>query len=248
MSRSLHNIRAIAGRELYSYFASPVAYVFIIIFLLLAGFFTFQFGAFFERDQAALGDPFFTWHPWLFLVLVPAAGMRIWAEERRSGTLELLFTLPTTPWQAIIGKYLAGGVFVAVALAGTFPMVITVYKLGNPDAGVIVTGYLGSYLVALSFLAISGLTSSMTRNQVVSFIVSVCICLVLVLVGHGRVTAAISLWLPVPVVDLIASFSVLPHYESLQRGVIDLRDIAYCMSLIVFSLFSTSIVLNTHRS
>src|SRR5882672_6720510 len=162
----------IAKRELVAYFASPVAYVFLVIFLLLAGFFTFTAGSFFERGEASLAA-FFGWHPWLYLVLVPAVGMRVWAEERRSGTMELLLTTPVATWQAIVAKFLASWIFLGVALLLTFPAVLTVNALGEPDNGVIFAGYLGSFFLAGAYLAITCMTSAMTRNQVVAFIVSV---------------------------------------------------------------------------
>src|SRR5512143_2520064 len=175
------NIKTIAKRELGAYFSSPIAYVFIIIFLLLCGFFTFMVGGFFEQGQASLSRPFFDWHPWFYLFLVPAVGMRLWSEERRVGTLELLLTMPITTWQAIVGKFLASWLFLALALLLTFPVVITVNYLGHPDNGVIAAGYVGSLLLAGSYLAISCMTSALTRNQVISFILSVVICLFLIL-------------------------------------------------------------------
>src|SRR6266478_6465634 len=174
------NIKAIMKRELGGYFTSPVAYVFLVIFLLLTGFFTFTVGNFFERSEASLVS-FFTWHPWLYLFLVPAAGMRLWSEELRLGTMELLLTMPVTPWQAILGKFLASWLFLLIALALTFPMVITVAYLGHPDFGRILSGYGGSVLISGAFLAITCMTSALTRNQVISFILSVVICLFLIL-------------------------------------------------------------------
>ena len=182
MNTSFGNIRAITKRELHGYFASPVAYVFIVIFLLMVGFFTFMAGGFFERAEASL-IAFFLWHPWLYLFLVPAAGMRLWSEERRLGTMELLLTMPITTWQAIVGKFLASWLFLALALALTFPVWITVNYLGHPDNGAILCGYIGSALMAATYLAIASMTSAMTRNQVISFIVSVVICLFLILAG-----------------------------------------------------------------
>jgi len=170
---ALANIKTITKRELGAYFSSPLAYVFIVIFLLLCGFFTFMVGGFFERGEASLVRPFFDWHPWFYLFLVPAVGMRLWAEERRVGTIELLLTMPITAWQAIVGKFLASWLFLALALALTFPVVITVNYLGSPDNGVILSGYVGSWLMAGAYLAISCITSAMTRTQVVSFIISV---------------------------------------------------------------------------
>src|SRR5215467_8283179 len=181
------NIKTIAKRELAAYFTSPLAFVFIVIFLLLCGFFTFMVGGFFERGEASLSASFFLWHPWFYLFLVPAVGMRLWAEERRVGTLELLLTMPITTWQAIVGKFLASWIFLGLALLLTFPIVITVNYLGSPDNGVIFAGYIGSWLMAGAYLAISCITSAMTRNQVVSFIVSVVLCLFLILAGFQPV-------------------------------------------------------------
>src|ERR1700741_2771836 len=162
------NIKTITKRELGAYFSSPLAYIFIVIFLLLCGFFTFMVGGFFERGEASLVRPFFDWHPWFYLFLVPAVGMRLWAEERRVGTLELLLTMPITAWQAIVGKFLASWLFLALALAMTFPVWITVNYLGSPDNGVILCGYLGSWLMAGAYLAISEAISATTANQVIA--------------------------------------------------------------------------------
>ena len=241
------NIKTIAKRELGAYFTSPLAYVFIVIFLLLCGFFTFMIGGFFERGEASLVHPFFDWHPWFYLFLVPAVGMRLWAEERRVGTIELLLTMPITAWQAIAGKFLASWLFLAVALALTFPIVVTVNYLGSPDNGIIFAGYLGSWLMAGAYLAVSCLTSAMTRNQVVSFILSVMACLFLILAGFPPVINLFKSWSP-GLVDLIASFSVITHFEGLQKGVLDSRDIIFFLSVIVFSLFSTSVILRGHRA
>jgi ABC-2 type transport system permease protein len=246
---SLANIKTITKRELSGYFSSPVAYVFIVIFLLLMGFFTFsKTGGFFERGQAALDGSFFLWHPWLYLFLVPAVGMRLWAEERRVGTLELLLTMPITAWQAIVGKFLASWIFLLVALALTFPIVITVNYLGSPDNGVIFAGYLGSFLMAGAYLAISCMTSAMTRNQVVSFIVSVVICLFLVLCGFPPVTDFLTRFDKSWLVDMVASLSVITHFEWFTKGVVDSRDIIFFLSIIGFSLFTTGVIIRSHRS
>ena len=181
------NLKTIIKRELGGYFTSPIAYVFLIIFLLLTGFFTFTIGNFFERGEASLVS-FFTWHPWLYLFLVPAVGMRLWSEERRLGTMELLLTMPITPWDAIIGKFLASWLFLALALVLTFPVWITANWLGAPDNGIILAGYVGSFFLAGSYLAISCMTSALTRNQVISFILSVVICLFFILAGYTPVT------------------------------------------------------------
>src|SRR2546426_10819460 len=247
MNTSFGNIRAITRRELHGYFASPVAYVFIVIFLLMVGFFTFMAGGFFERAEASLIS-FFLWHPWLYLFLVPAAGMRLWSEERRLGTMELLLTMPITTWQAIVGKFLASWLFLALALALTFPVVLTVNYLGHPDNGVIVTAYIGSWLMAGAYLAISCVSSAMTRNQVVSFIISVVVCLFLILAGFPPVVRFLQGWASPGLVDAIASISVITHFDGFQKGVLDTRDLIFFLSLIIFALFSTSVVLRGHRA
>lgn len=245
---SFNNIRAITKRELAGYFSSPVAYVFIVIFLLLMGFFTFMAGGFFERGQATLEGSFFMWHPWVYLFLVPAVGMRLWAEERRVGTLELLLTLPITAWQAIVGKFLASWIFLLLALFLTFPVVITVNYLGSPDNGVIFAGYVGSFLMAGAYLAISCMTSAMTRNQVVSFILAAVACLLLVLCGFPPVTNLLirsdSAWL----LNTVTAFSFMTHFEGFTKGVLDSRDIIFFLSVIGFSLFTTGVIIRSHRA
>lgn len=244
------NIRTITKRELGAYFSSPLAYVFIVIFLLLCGFFTFMVGGFFERGEASLSSSFFLWHPWFYLFLVPAVGMRLWAEERRVGTIELLLTMPITAWQAILGKFLASWLFLGLALLLTFPIWLTVNYLGSPDNGIILAGYIGSWLMAGAYLAVSCITSAMTRNQVVSFIVSVMLCLFLILAGFPPVIRLMEglghswQWL----VDAVTSFSVITHFEGFQKGVLDSRDVLFFLSVIVFSLFSTSVILRGHRA
>ena len=243
------NIRAITKRELAAYFSSPLAYIFIVIFLLLCGFFAFSVPpTLLDRGQATLGPNFFFWHPWFYLFLVPAVGMRLWAEERRVGTIELLLTMPITTWQAIVGKFLASWLFLGVALALTFPVVVTVNYLGSPDNGIILAGYLGSWLMAGAYLAVSCVTSAMTRNQVVSFILSVVVCLFLILAGFSPVINMLENWARPWFVNAIASFSVITHFEGLQRGVLDSRDILFFLSVIVFSLFTTSVILRGHRA
>jgi len=237
----------IGKREIAAYFTSPVAYVFLVIFLLLTGFFTFTAGNFFERGEASLAA-FFGWHPWVYLVLVPAVGMRLWAEERRAGTLELLLTMPITPWQAIVAKFLASWAFLGVALALTFPTIVTVNVLGDPDNGVIFAGYLGSFLLAGAYLAISCMTSAMTRNQVVAFILSVVLCLFLILAGFNPVTDLMVRWASPAMVDTVAAFSVVTHYDGFQRGVIDTRDLFYFLSVIGFALFATGVIIRGHRA
>ncbi len=248
------NIKTIAKRELSGYFASPVAYVVIVIFLLLTGFFTFMLGGFFERGEANLTS-FFMWLPWLYLFLVPAVGMRLWSEERRSGTMELLLTMPITPWQAIVGKFLASWLFLAIALVLTFPIVMTVNYLGHPDNGVIFGTYVGSLLLAGSYLAVSCMTSAITRNQVISFIISVVVCFLLILVGYPPVTnflyhvvgLADSQW-GRSLVETIAAFSVMTHFEGFQKGVLDSRDVIFFLSVMVFALFTTGVIIRGHRA
>lgn len=243
----MKNILTIAKREIAGFFASPIGYVFIVIFLLLCGFFTFMVGGFFQRGQASL-EAFFLWHPWLYLFLVPAVGMRMWSEERRLGTIELLLTMPVTPWQAIAGKFLAAWAVIALALALTFPLILTVNYLGDPDNGIIAAGYVGSLLLAGAYLAITAMTSAMTRNQVVSFIIAVVACLFLILCGWPPVTRLLANWASATLVDTIAAFSVMTHFEAIQRGVLDTRDILYFLSTIAFSLFTTSVILRAHRA
>jgi ABC-2 type transport system permease protein len=204
-------------------------------------------GSFFERGEASLVS-FFTWHPWLYLFLVPAVGMRLWSEERRLGTMELLLTMPITTWQAIVGKFLASWLFLALALALTFPVIFTVNWLGDPDNGVIFAGYIGSLFLAGSYIAVSCMTSAMTRNQVISFIVSVVICLFLILAGYAPVTDLLSRFASPRVVDVIAAFSVMTHFEGFQRGVLDLRDFVFFLSVIGFTLFATGVIIRNHRA
>ena len=241
------SIYTIMKRELGGYFTSPIAYVFLVIFLLLTGFFTFTVGNFFERGEASLVS-FFTWHPWLYLFLVPAVGMRLWSEERRLGTLELLLTMPITAWQAIVGKFLASWLFLGLALALTFPVVITVNWLGDPDNGVIAAGYVGSFLLAGAYLAISCMTSAMTRNQVISFILSVMICLFLILAGYTPVTDLLTRFASPVVTQTIAAFSVMTHFEGFQRGVLDMRDVIFFASVIGFALFTTGVIIRNQRA
>lgn len=248
MSHPISHIQTIAKRELSSYFSSPVAYVFIVIFLLLSGFFTFMAGGFFERRTATL-DAFFLWHPWLYLFLVPAVGMRLWSEERRMGTMELLLTMPITTWQAIVGKFIASWLFLALALAFTFPVVLSVNYLGDPDNGVIFAGYFGSFLMAGAYLAISSVTSALTRNQVVSFILSVVICLLLILAGWRPVTDLLSTFSDNPaLVEMVSAFSVMTHFEGFQRGVVGLRDFLFFAMMIGFCLFTTGVIIRSHRA
>lgn len=234
-------------RELASYFATPVAYVFIVIFLVLSSAFTFYLGGFYERGQADL-MPFFTFHPWLYLFLVPAVSMRLWAEERKSGTIELLLTLPLTMAQAVIGKFLAAWAFIAIALVLTFPLWITVNYLGNPDNGVILASYVGSLLMAGAFLAIGSCLSAATRNQVVAFILTVVVCLLLLLAGFPLVLDFFAAWAPQGLVDAIAGLSFLTHFTAISKGVIDLRDLLYFVLMIGAWLYASTIVIDIKKA
>lgn len=238
----MSTVKALFRRELQSYFATPVAYVFIVIFLTLMGTFTFYLGGFYERGQADLA-PFFNYHPWLYLFLVPAIAMRLWAEERKSGSIELLMTLPVTPWQAVLGKYLAAWAFTAIALALTFPIWLTVNYLGDPDNGAIAAAYVGSLLMAGGFLAIGSCISATTRNQVIAFVLTVVICFGFLLAGFPLVLDLFSGWAPQALVDGVASLSFLTHFASISKGVIDLRDIVYFGLLIGTFLYANTIVL-----
>ncbi|HSD67985.1 MAG TPA: ABC transporter permease subunit [Woeseiaceae bacterium] len=238
----MNMVKALFRRELRSYFATPVAYVFIVIFLVLMGTFTFYLGGFYERGQADL-QPFFSFHPWLYLFLVPAIAMRLWAEERKTGSIELLMTLPITAWQAVLGKYLAAWAFTGIALLLTFPIWITVNYLGDPDNGVILAAYIGSFLMAGGFLAIGACLSAITRNQVIAFVITVVVSFGFLLSGFPMVLDLFSGWAPQAIVDGVASLSFLTHFASISKGVIDLRDLIYFALLIAAFLYANTIVL-----
>ena len=237
----------VARRELAGYFATPVAYVFIVIFLMMAGALTFTLGGFFARGQADL-SPFFTFVPWLFLFLVPALTMRLWAEERRLGTIELLLTLPLPQWQAVVGKFLAAWAFAGVALALTFPMWITVNFLGAPDNGVILASYIGSWLMAGGYLAIGSAVSAGTGNQVIAFVVSVVISFLFTIAGAPLVIDALAAILPTELLGTISSFSFLTHFNAIMAGVIDARDIVFFGTLIAFFLFVTAVLIDLRKA
>jgi len=234
-------------RELTGYFATPVAYVFLIIFLVMTGIFAFYLGNFYERGFADL-DSFFRFHPWLYLFLVPAISMRLWAEERRSGTIELLFTLPLTTNQAVLGKFFAAWAFIGLALVLTVPMWITVNYLGSPDNGVILAAYLGSWLMAGGFLAIGSCMSALTRNQVVAFILSIVVCFLFLLSGLPMVMNLFIDWAPQIVLDGIASLSFLKHFADISKGVIDLRDLVYFVLVIGFWLLANVLILEMKKA
>ncbi len=236
-------IHIIIKREFASYFATPIAYVFILIFLMLSGVFTFYIGNFYERGQADL-TAFFSFHPWLYLFLVPAVSMRLWSEERKSGSVELLMTLPITRLDVVAGKFLAAWFFTGIALILTFPMWITVNYLGEPDNGVIMASYIGSWLMAGGFLAIGSCTSAISKSQVIAFILCGVLCLMFVLAGFPMVLSVFKGWAPTMLVDTLASLSFLTHFSSISKGVLSLRDLLYFVSMIVFWLLATMVVVD----
>ncbi len=236
----------ILKRELRAYFATPVAYVFIVIFLLLTGILTFYMGGFFEREQADL-TPFFFFHPWLYLILVPAISMRLWAEERKTGTIELLLTLPFSTGQAVLGKFLAAWAFTGVALLATTPIWLTVNILGDPDNGVILAAYIGSLLMAGGYLAIGSCISATTNNQVIAFVVSLVTCMLFILAGLPAVLDFFTGWAPQAVIDTVSSFSFMTHFNSIAKGVIDLRDVIFFGSLIGCFLLANTLILDAKK-
>lgn len=247
MPEIVRNTWIIAKREFVGYFSTPLAAVFLTIFVALTGAFAFHLGNFFDRGQADL-TPFFQYHPWLYLLLVPAVAMRLWAEERKAGTIELLMTLPISPWEAILGKFLAAWAFIGVALLLTLPMWITVNVLGAPDNGVIFAGYVGSFLMAGAFLAIGSAVSAITRNQVIAFIVAATLCFVLVMSGLELVLNVFRVWMPGVVVSAIASLSFLTHFDRITKGVLDLPSLVFYVSLIVFALFANRILVELKKA
>lgn len=238
---------AIFKRELRAYFATPVAYVFIVIYLFLTGIFTFYLGGFYERNQADL-EPFFRFHPWLYLFLIPAISMRLWSEERKTGTVELLMTLPVPLGAAVLGKFLAAWCFTAIALGLSFPMWVTVNYLGAPDNTVILAGYIGSLVMAGGFLAIGSCISALTKNQVIAFVVTVLICFCFVMSGYTVVLDFFRGWAPQAIVDVIGSFSFLTHFESIKKGVIDVRDLVYFATLIAFWLYANTLAIESRKA
>ncbi|WP_395375341.1 ABC transporter permease subunit [Marinicella sp. W31] len=240
-------IGSIFKRELKSYFATPIAYVFIVIFLVMSGVFAFYFGQLFERGQADL-VPFFQFHPWLYLFLVPAVAMRLWSEERDSGNIELLMTLPIRKIDLVVGKFLAAWVFIGIALLLTFPIVISVNYLGNPDNGLIIASYMGSLLMAGGFLAIGSCISATTKNQVIAFIITVVICFLFMLAGFPVVLNFFKAFMPQVFVDAIASTSFLTHFDSITKGVLDLGDLIFFALMMAVWLYATSIVIDMRKA
>jgi len=243
----MRNTWIIAKRELRGYFGTPLAYIFIVIFVALTGAFAFYIGALFERGQADL-QSFFSYLPWLYLILVPAIAMRLWADERKTGTIEILMTLPVTVWQAILGKFLAAWAAIGVALFLTFPIWITINVLGDPDNGVIFASYIGSFLMAGAFLAIGSCISALTKNQVIAFVVSATICFLFVMSGAEMVLNFFRLWAPEFLVRTIESMSFLTHFEQITKGVIDLSDIVFFFSLIAFWLFANAVIVDQKKA
>lgn len=243
----MKNLIIILRREMAGYFATPLAYVFIVIFLALSGALTFFAGGFFERDQASLGV-FFNFHAWLYLILIPAISMRLWAEERRNGTIELLMTLPMTLSQVVIGKFLAAWCFSGIALALTFPIWLSVNYLGDPDNGVIVAAYAGSFLMAGGFLSIGSFVSALTKSQVIAFVVAAAICFLFIATGTSVVMNAFTAWAPGWLIDLIRSLSFIDHYSAIARGKLDLRDVFFFVSIIVLFLFLNGVAVERSKA
>jgi len=243
----MNNVLTIARREMASYFGTPIAYVFLVIFVILSGVVTFHLGNFFARGSADL-SAFFNYVPWLLLVFIPAISMRLWAEERKSGTVELLMTLPIAPWEAVTGKWLASVGFIAVALMGTFPLWVTVNVLGNPDNGVIAVSYFGSLVLAAILLAMGSCVSAFTKNQVVAFVLAVALAFVIITSGTPIVLDAIRAIAPTPIVDVVAAMSALTHFTGSGQGFVALSSVLYAVSMIIFWLFATVVVLSNKKA
>ena len=243
----MSHVSAIVKREFAGYFATPLAYVFIVIFLLLSGILTFYLGDLYASNQADL-SPFFGFVPFLFLFLIPAIGMRLWSEEHRSGTIELLMTLPISLWQAVLGKFLAAWAFSGVALFLTFPLWITINYLGEPDNGATFAGYVGAFLVAGSFLAVGSCLSAMTKNQVIAFVLTLVVCFAFVMIGFPPFVRALSGILPPNMVEFVADFSVFTHWDGIAKGVLELRSLVYFASVILTFLLATMFVLEFKRA
>lgn len=243
----MNGLRLVFQREFMGYFATPLAYIFIVIFLFLTGLTTFYIGQFFETGEATLKN-FFSFHPWLYLFLIPAVSMRLWAEEAKSGTIELLMTLPVPLWAVVLGKYLAAWGFTLVALGLTFPVWITVNYLGDPDNGVIFASYIGSALMAGAYMAIGSTISATTRNQVIAFVITVSVCFLFTVSGLPMVLDFFSAWAPKALLSVIASFSFLTHFDAITNGVIDLRDVVYFASLTAAWLYANAVILEMKKA
>ena len=243
----MNSVWSIFKREFAGYFATPLAYVFIVIFLFAMGAFTFYIGRFYDNGVADL-SVFFAYHPWLYLFLVPAISMRLWAEERRTGTMELLLTLPVPIWATVVGKYLAAWSFTGLSLLLTFPIWITVNYLGHPDNGVIIASYIGSWLMAGGYLAIGACISAATSNQVIAFVVSVVVCFLFTISGAPLVLDFFRSWAPLVLINAISSFSFLTHFTAISMGVIDLRDIIFFFSLITLFLTANVVLVDLKKT
>ena len=243
----MHNITIIAKREFKNYFVTPLAYIFLVIFIALTGSFAFYIGRFFSSEQASL-QVFFTYHPWLYMMLMPAIAMRLWAEERKSGTIEILMTLPISTTEAVLGKYFAAWAFSGIALLLTFPIWVSVNWLGSPDNGVIIASYLGSFFMAGAFLSIGSCISALTKNQVIAFIVAATVCFLFTMSGLDMVLDFFRSWAPEIVVQTIASMSFLTHFSAILKGVIDIRDLIYFLSLIAFWLFANVVIIDLKKA
>ncbi|MGH7093116.1 MAG: ABC transporter permease subunit [Stellaceae bacterium] len=243
----MRNIGIIVGRELTAYFTTPLAYIFIVIFLVLAGVLTFFVGDFFARGQADL-QPFFTFHPWLYLVLIPALSMRLWAEERKSGTIELFLTLPIRLYEAVLGKFLAAWIFAGIALVLTFPMWLTVNFLGNPDNGVIIGSYFASWLMSGAILALGAAVSATTKNQVIAFVVTAAIAFVFIVAGTPVVLGLFHGWAPDRLIRAVAAASVFGHFSAITRGVIEMPDLVYFVSIIAALLAANAILVDLKKA
>ena len=248
MNTGMRNVRTVFAREFKSYFDSPVAYVFLVAFLVLVGFLTFGVAMFYERRQADL-TPFFFWHPWVYLLLVPAATMGLWADERRNGTIELLLTLPITLGQALVGKFLAAWAFIGVGLALTFPVVFTAGWLGSPDYGAVFCGYLGSFCLAGAAAAIGVFASSLSRSSVIGFVVALALMFLMLIIGFDPVVNAVANWgVPSAIVNGVAACSLMSHFEALRRGVLDFADVGYYAGVIVFMLAAARVVTDNRKA
>lgn len=243
----MNNLGIIFKRELFSYFATPLAYIFIVIFLITNGIFTFELGGFYARGQADL-LPFFSFHPWLYLFMVPAIAMSLWADERKTGTIELLLTLPIRLQEAVLGKFLAAWVLTGIALLLTFPIWVTVNYLGDPDNGVIVAAYLGSWFMAGGFLAIGSCMSACTRNSVIAFILTVAICFTFVIIGSPILLNAFPEWVPQWLVDAFSALGFLTHFDSISKGVLDIRDLLFFTVFIGAWLLASAIVIEMKKA
>ena len=249
--RDIDNTLTVFKREFLAYFNSPVLYVIVIIFLLASQGFTFFFSRMLDSDDVSLATRFFVWHPWIYTVLAPAVGMRLWSEEHRLGTIELLMTMPVSPWQAILGKFFAASLVWLIGLTLTFPIVMTVFYLGNPDSGPIISGYVASFLYAMACLAVTSAISAFTRSQVVCFIISVAFCLVIALIGDPGITQAVvnavaSGW--EFIVRFVSYFSFMDHFFEMTKGIFVLRDVLYFVSVIAVGLIVTDLGLRSKRA